>query len=104
MAATGGLVIKKEWSAKRQAKLTKMYREIVKDGKVTPKEIKKVLKKMGYYVDEQQATQFLFAMDTNRDGRISYSEFFAAMKTFSMSYPKTPKALRKKKDKKKKYY
>ena len=107
LAPTGGLVIKNTWSPKREQKLRKMYREIVADGRVTPKEVKKVLKKMGYYVDEHQAQQVLFAMDTNRDGRISFDEFYVAMKTFSMNFPKTPKALRKsKKDKKmkKKYY
>lgn len=95
MAATGGLVYKKEWSAKRQNKLRKMYKEICEDGKVTPKEIRKVLKKMGYYVDDYQAAQFLMAMDANGDGRLSYNEFFTAMKTFSMGYPKTPKYMRK---------
>lgn len=101
MAATGGLVYKKDWSPKRQEKLRKIYREIVADGIITVKEIKKVLKKMGYYLDDQQAAQFLRTMDTNRDGRISYDEFFVAIKTFSIYYPKTPKALRKNKDKKK---
>ena len=102
--ATGYRVIKANWSPKRDAKLMKLYREIVADGKITPKEAKKVLKKMGYEVSKEEALQFLFTLDVNRDGIISCEEFMAGVHAFSCNYPKTPKAYRKKSKKDKKKY
>eukprot|EP01107_Rhizomastix_libera_P000900 TRINITY_DN116_c0_g1_i5.p1 TRINITY_DN116_c0_g1~~TRINITY_DN116_c0_g1_i5.p1 ORF type:complete len:167 (-),score=36.75 TRINITY_DN116_c0_g1_i5:120-620(-) len=89
MAVGPGMYIKQQWSDKREKKLYKIYHKAVKDGVITPKELKKCLIKFGYMVNDMQAMQILYTLDTNRDGHISYQEFNSGVKRFAAVFPRT---------------
>jgi len=76
------------WTPKRDAKLLKVWRKIAKDGRITHKEIKKLLEKFHYKVSDHEAQWFYHTLDVNRDGRIDYPEVRIAMQQFVMTYPR----------------
>ena len=94
MAATGYAVISGKWSYKREAKVRAIYAQVARDGALSAREVQYALNRLGYMVSYQEAIQFLFTLDTNRDGHISANEFCNGVRTFAMAYPKTPKKYR----------
>jgi len=76
------------WTAKREAKLQKVWYKIAKDGRITHKEIKKLLEKFHYRISDHEAQWFYHTLDRNRDGRIDYPEVRIAMQQFIMTYPR----------------
>jgi len=50
--------------------------------------MKKCLIKFGYLVNDMQAMQILYTLDTNRDGHISYQEFNAGIRQFAAVFPR----------------
>ena len=99
LAADGKHKIKDKWSEKREKKLHKAYVEIMRDQYMSVAEVKHVLEKMGYILNDQQCLCFLYTIDTNRDGHISWEEFRDGVRQLVAVYAKNGK---KKKDKKKK--
>jgi len=77
------------WTPKREAKLVKVWAKIAKDGRITHKEIKKLLEKFHYKVNDHEAQWFFHTLDVNRDGRIDFPEVRLAMQQFVMTYPRT---------------
>jgi len=76
------------WTPKREAKLQKVWHKIAKDGRVTHKEIKKLLDEFHYKVSDRDAQWFYYTLDRNHDGRIDYPEVRLAMQQFIMTYPR----------------
>ena len=95
MAATGYLVISGKWTYKREAKVRALYAQVARDGAISAREVQYALNRLGYMVSYQEALQFLFTLDTNRDGHISANEFCNGVRMFAMGYPKTPKKYRR---------
>lgn len=83
-----------KWSYKRENKVRSLYRQVARDGAISGREMQYVLNRLGYMVSYQEALQVLFTLDTNRDGHISCNEFVNGIRTFSLTYPKTPKKYR----------
>ena len=95
MAATGYMVMCGKWTPKREAKVRMLYAQAARDGAISVSEVQWVLNRLGYMVSYQEALQFLFTLDTNRDGHISCNEFCDGVRAFVACYPKTPKKYRK---------
>ena len=87
-AMQAGMYFKPVWSPKRMQKLQKAYYDVTKDGVITPKEMKKVLKKFGYKISPYEAQWILATLDRNRDGRIDFNEFYMGIQQFCMSWPR----------------
>jgi len=82
------MYFKPVWTPKRDAKLQKEWYKIARDGRVTHKEIKKLLEKFHYKVNDYEAQWFYNTLDRNRDGRIDMPEVRIAMQQFIMTYPR----------------
>jgi len=93
--------IKSEWNEKREKKLRSAYNEIMKDQYMSVAEVRKCLLEMGYDLNDQQCLCFLYTIDKNRDGRISWEEFRDGVKQLVTSFAKNGKK-KDKKDKDKK--
>jgi len=76
------------WTAKRDAKLQKVWYKIARDGRITYKEIQKLLDEFHYKISMQEAMWFYNTLDVNRDGRIDLPEVRIAMQQFIMTYPR----------------
>jgi len=71
----------------------------MKDQYMSVAEVKQCLAGMGYNLDDQQCLSFLYTIDKNRDGRISWEEFRDGVKQLVTMYAQNGKG-DKKKDKK----
>ena len=91
--------MKDKWSEKREKKLRANYDEIMKDQYMSVAEVKSCLGQMGYALDDQQCLSFLYTIDKNRDGRISWEEFRDGVKELVTRYAQNGKD-KKGKDKK----
>jgi len=93
--------IKDKWDEKREKKLRTAYDEIMKDQYMSVAEVKACLSQLGYELDEKQCLSFLYTIDKNRDGRISWEEFRDGVKALVSRYAKNGTSKGKKdKDKK----
>eukprot|EP00727_Mastigamoeba_balamuthi_P007829 m51a1_g3667 hypothetical protein (157) ;mRNA; r:256684-264260 len=78
------------WTPKREAKLQRLYWEVIRDGVITFNEILYILQKFGFTtITPYEAQWFFFTLDRNRDGRVDYVELRMAMQEFVMRYPRT---------------
>jgi len=91
--------IKGDWNEKREKKLHTAYNEIMKDQYMSVAEVKQCLLEMGYDLNDQQCLSFLYTIDKNRDGRISWEEFRDGVKELVTKYAKNGKGKKDKKDK-----
>jgi len=80
--------IKDKWDEKREGKLRAAYDEIMKDQYMSVAEVKSCLAQLGYNLDDQQCLAFLYTIDKNRDGRISWEEFRDGVKELVTRYAK----------------
>jgi len=85
---TANMYYKPIWTPKRDAKLRKVWFKIARDGRITYKEIIKLLDEFHYKVSPQEAMWFYNTLDVNRDGRIDFPEVRIAMQQFIMTYPR----------------
>jgi Ca2+-binding EF-hand superfamily protein len=85
--------IKAEWNAKREEKLFNEYKSYVKkDGVLSPDEVQKCIKGLGYNLTLQEAQGFMQMIDKDRSGSISWEEFRDGVKQFVQTHPKPPSA------------
>jgi len=83
--------IKDRWDEKREKKLQTAYNEIMKDQFMSVAEVKACLLEMGYDLNDQQCLSFLYTIDKNRDGRISWEEFRDGVKQLVTMYAQNGK-------------
>jgi len=92
--------IKDKWDEKREKKLRTAYDEIMKDKYMSVAEVKDCLAQLGYNLEDQQCLAFLYTIDKNKDGQISWEEFRDGVKELVSRYAKNGES-KKSKDKKK---
>ena len=86
-----GEKVKNKWNPKRERKLHGLYQSVMRDGCITVSEVQMVLHQFKYQVDQNEALQFLYTLDKNMDGIISWEEFRDGVRSFVQVYPKSSK-------------